>query len=395
MKPLFSESISFLADAAKYDICSSYLCFRGKKVSGRKGDISGRWIYPASLPDGKTVFLMKILLTNYCENDCAYCINRKSSNVKRYSIEPSKLAELFININRKKIADGLFLTSAVCKNPDSTMDKMIETIELLRKKYQYKGYIHLKILPGASFEAINKAILLADRVSVNIEAPSSETLKILTPQKDFYEDIILRMKWINESLLNYPRHTITYKRNNYPPTQTTQFVVGAAGENDKEILTTTNTLYLKFNLARVYFSAFQPIDDSPLSSHPPTPLIREHRLYQSDFLIRKYNFQIDEIIFDQRGNLPEKFDPKYNWAIHHPDFFPVEVNKAGKDELLRIPGIGPMTASRIIKERKKGVLKSLDDISKLGGIVKRARDFILLNGKFYPKPSQLSLFSNI
>ncbi len=371
------EKVQTLGEAARYDLCGA--CGESHRVK----DDMGRWIYPAALPDGKTVKLLKVLLTNACDNNCLYCLNRKDRNFRRTSFKPEELAHLFDQLHRAEMVQGLFLSSAVHGSPDRTMEKMIATAEILRNNYLYRGYIHLKILPGASWGCVEQATQVADRVSVNLEAPDQKWLRRLAPDKEL-DDLLAPLRWVRRLLEDGSERRVRRAG------QTTQFVVGAAGEPDKEILQTTERLYRELKLARVYFSAFQPLPDTPLEDRPTTPLLREHRLYQTDFLFRKYGFNVEELIFDQEGNLPLEADPKMVWALNHPHFFPVEVNRATREELLRVPGIGPRSARRIIKGRRLGRLRTLEDLQRLGAVAKRAAPFITLGGK--RPPFQLSLW---
>ncbi|MEW6686106.1 MAG: putative DNA modification/repair radical SAM protein [Candidatus Edwardsbacteria bacterium] len=372
------QKIEILGESAKYDLCGSYLCSCPPRI---RGGID-RWIYPAVMPDGKTIFLLKVLLTNACENDCDYCVNRCTRNFPRTSFKPEELAKLFIWLYQKRRVKGLFLSSAVNQSVAITMEGMLKTAEILRLRYKFRGYIHLKILPGAEFDYIRRAAELADRISVNLEAPNKDRLQKITSKKDFDKDILQQMKWI-KSL----REKETYVRLG----QTTQFVVGAADESDKEILITTDKLYREINLTRTYFSAFQPVAGTPLERHPPTPLLREHRLYQTDFLFRRYGFKLEEITFDNQGNLPLEQDPKTVWALYHPERFPLEINRATKEELLRIPGIGPKSAGRIIQLRSKNRFASLLELKRLGVVTRRAAPFILINGKWQEVGRQLRI----
>lgn len=371
------EKVQPLGEAARYDLCGA--CGESHRVK----DEVGRWIYPAALPDGKTVKLLKILLTNACDNNCLYCFNRKDRDFPRTSFKPEELAYLFDQLYRAEMVQGLFLSSAVHGSPDRTMEQMIATAEILRRNYLYRGYIHLKIMPGASWGCVERATQVADRVSVNLEAPGQKWLRRLAPDKEL-DDLLAPLRWVRRLLEDGGERRVRRAG------QTTQFVVGAAGEPDKEILQTTERLYREVKLARVYFSAFQPLEGTPLEDRPAAPLLREHRLYQTDFLFRRYGFNLKELIFDEEGNLPLEADPKMAWALHHPQLFPVEVNRATKEELLRVPGIGPRSASQIIKGRRLGWLRTLEDIQRLGAVAKRAAPFITLNGK---RPAfQLSLW---
>ncbi|MEW6095043.1 MAG: putative DNA modification/repair radical SAM protein [bacterium] len=360
------EKAKILGDAAKYDICLSS-CIAGGRAKDPKDPVN-RWIYPASLPDGKTTFLLKVLLSNECENDCKYCINRCGRDFARVSFEPEELVKLFIELYRNRSVHGLFLSSGVAWGINQTMGKMIKVVEILRKRYRFKGYIHLKILPGANFSYVERATQLANRVSLNLESPTQKGLSKIS-NKDIKNDIYQRMKWIDKII----------STENLRVSQTTQFVVGASDESDYELLKTTDWLYKNLNLARTYFSAFQPIENTPLESHPPTPLMREHRLYQADFLLRRYGFKFDELKFDEGGNLPLNLDPKMVFALTNMDKFPIEINKASKEELLRVPGIGPISAARIIKSKNK--FHTLDELKKVGVVIKRAAKFILIDGK--------------
>ncbi|MFQ6058783.1 MAG: putative DNA modification/repair radical SAM protein [Anaerolineae bacterium] len=371
------KKVEVLGQSAQYDLCGE--CGSASRV---RDDI-GRWIYPAVLPDGKTVKLLKILQSNACQKDCLYCPTRRGRDFRRIAFQPQELARLFDELHRRRLVQGLFLSSAVWGNPDHAMERIIATAEILRARYEFRGYIHLKIMPGASSAAVERAMELATRVSINLEAPNQERLARLAPGKDFEAELLAPLWRAKE---------IAQERGLAPAGLTTQFVVGPAGESDQELLSTTQRLYQEFGLARVYFSAFQPVPDTPLENHPPTPPLREHRLYQSDFLFRKYGFTIDELIFDAQGNLPMELDPKTLWAVSHPERFPVEVNRARKEELLRVPGIGPRSAARIVRLRRQGSFRSLGDLRRIGVVIRWAAPFILLDGR--RPPIQLSLWDS-
>lgn len=372
------QKIELLGRSAQYDLCGQ-AC--GTEAARVRDDLD-RWIYPAVLPDGKKINLLKVLLTNACENDCYYCANRASRNFRRISFTPEELAHTFDQMHRKGLVRGLFLSSGVC-NAARTMDRMIATVELVRHRYAFPGYVHLKILPGATFAHVERAVQLANRVSVNLEAPNPERLARIAPPKDFNAHLVQPLRWANRLIKEGQGQRASVS-------QTTQFVVGASDETDRELLSTTARLYREVGLARVYFSAFQPIIDTPLEDHPPTPPLREHRLYQSDFLFRQYGFTFEDLVFDDAGNLPSQADPKLTWAQAHPERFPVEVNHASREELLRIPGIGPTSASRILNLRQRGSFCELSDLRQIGAVARRAAPFILLNGK--QPPFQLSLW---
>lgn len=379
------EKIEILGDAAKYDLCGA--CFTQGKSAHRIRGPFGRWIYPAVMPDGKEILLLKVLMSNACENDCAYCFHRCSMNYRRVSFKPEELANLFITLKERGLVQGLFLSSAVSGSTEQTMKRMLTTVEILRFRYRFWGYIHLKVLPGASLGEVEQAVRLATRVSVNLEAPSAERLKKISTSKDFKNDLLLRIQWIKD---------IIKKTECTRAGQTTQFVVGAAGESDSEILKATDWLYNEMDLKRVYFSAFQPVENTPLESRQPTPLMREHRLYQADFLFRRYGFKLHELTFNSQGDLPLSADPKMVWARNHPERFPIEINTASKQELLRVPGIGPRSASRIIRQRRKGKIYQLEELKAFGTVARRAASFVLLDGR-KPKmqiPAQLGLWTD-
>ncbi|MBC7319835.1 putative DNA modification/repair radical SAM protein [bacterium] len=376
------EKLLILGRSAQYDLCGNYLCQGAHRI--RSG--YGQWIYPAVLPDGKEIKLFKVLLSNNCSNNCNYCANRCERDFTRIKFTPQELVKAFISLKERRLVQGLFLSSAVEYDPKKTMEDMIKAVEILRFNYGFNGYIHLKILPGVTRDYIEQAMRLADRVSVNLEAPSGEKLKKLSIDKDFDKDLLGTIKVIKEFVDKGIRPRAGY---------TTQFVVGPAGESDKELIYLVDRLYKELGLKRAYYSAFQPIKNTPLEDHPPTPLIREHRLYQADFLLRDYGFSANEFVFDREGKLFLPIDPKLAWAMNHPEYFPVEINTADITRLLRVPGIGPKSARRIIEFRKKEKIKDLETLKGLGVVVKRAKDFVLLNGKRVKEEryTQLSLIS--
>ncbi|HOL55708.1 MAG TPA: radical SAM protein [bacterium] len=374
------EKILVLGKSAQYDLCGNYLCQGTHRI--RSG--YGQWIYPAVLPDGKEIKLFKVLLSNNCSNNCNYCANRLERDFTRISFRPSELAKIFMALKEKRLVEGLFLSSAVEYDPKKTMEDMIKTVEILRYNYRFNGYIHLKILPGVTPDYIGQAMRLADRVSVNLEAPSGERLKRLSIEKDFEKDLLSAIKHINNFMEKGLKPRAGY---------TTQFVVGPAGESDRELILLVDKLYRELGLKRAYFSAFQPVKDTPLEDHTPTPLLREHRLYQADFLLRDYGFSAEELVFSREGGLYLPADPKYVWAMNHPELFPVEINTANREKLIRVPGIGPKSANRIIHFRKKEKIRDLETLKGLGVVVKRAKDFVLLDGKrVRDKNIQLALF---
>ena len=343
-------------------------------------DLAGA-IHNAVMPNGKRIALLKTMLTSACERNCGYCAFRQGRDFRRAAFSPDELAGLFMRLHQRHVAQGVFLSSGIAGGGPCTQDRLIATAEVLRRRYGFRGYIHLKIMPGAEKDQIRAAMRLADRVSVNLEAPNAERLACLAPLKVFSEELLQRLRWIEEIRRETPGRW---------PSSTTQFVVGAAGESDVELLTTTEFLHRQAGLARAYFSRFTPVHDTPLENHPPTSPRREHRLYQSSFLLRDYGFDVEELPFDAGGNLPLDSDPKLAWARRNLTQAPIELNTAGRRDLLRVPGIGPKCTERLLYERRRGRLRELSDLRKLGIVPKRAAPFILLDG--HRPAHQLSLW---
>jgi predicted DNA-binding helix-hairpin-helix protein len=369
--------IEALGESAQYDLCNA--C----GSATRRRDDLGKWIYPAALPDGKRVRVLKVLMTNVCEKNCYYCAVRASRDVPRTSFEPEELARAFDRLHRADLVDGIFLSSAVCAGSSRSMDRMIDCIHLIRTRYAFPGYVHLKLLPGASEAHIEQAVRLAHRVSVNLEAPNPERLAVIAPRKEFFQELSAPMR-VAKRLIDASGGRLA------PAGQTTQFVVGAAGEPDRELLATTSRLYREMGLARAYFSAFQPVPGTPLDGLSPTPAWREHRLYQADWLMRFYGFAFEDLVFDAAGCLPRQADPKRMYAQAHPERFPVEVNRASREELLRVPGLGPRSVSRILRWRREGSIRELSDLGRAGAVARRAAPFVLLDGR--RPPLQLTLW---
>ena len=343
------DKLKALAAAAQYDICG---------YSGTRDFVPSpaRFIYRSTLPGGGSVCLFKVLLTNVCTNDCAYCTNRVNRDFPRRAFLPEELARVFMQLYERRMVRGLFLSSGIADNPTHTMEAMIKTVEILRHRYGFRGYIHLKILPGASFDCVAEGCKLADRVSINMEAPTVQHLARLSKRKDLYRNIVEPMRWVKKLMASDERLT--------PSGQTTQFVVGAAGESDRDILRTTSALYHEVELRRAYFSPFRPVRNSPLEGRPPANPLRAHRLYQSDWLLRIYGFPLKEVelAFGEAGNLSLRRDPKLVIAESQPWLFPVDINRASYGELLRVPGIGPVSAQRIVDARRE---HSFDSVSQL------------------------------
>ncbi|MCX7820484.1 MAG: putative DNA modification/repair radical SAM protein [Brevinematales bacterium] len=326
-------------------------------------------VYRSSCGDGGCYSLLKILLTNYCEYDCAYCVNRKSNDIKRVIFTADEICELTRNYYDKGLIDGLFLSSGVIKNVDFTMELMLRAVKKLRFVYNYRGYIHLKIMPGCSEFLIDEAIKYANRVSVNLEIPNLDGLHKLCPEKK-EENLLKPIRYINQKILE----------NGYKKGQTSQLIIGATKDNDFQILKLSDNLYKKANLKRVYYSSFENVNNNLLPPDKNLPM-RERRLYQADWLVRVYNFNLNEII-KPGENLSLDFDPKTKWAIENVDLFPIEITKACFDELVRTPGIGFVSAKKIIEMRKNSYI-DLFSLSKIGVVLKKARHFITINGRFY------------
>jgi len=333
-------------------------------------------VHQAVMPGGKRIALLKTLLSSACERDCAYCAFRTGRDFRRATFTPNELAQLFMQMHQRGLAEGAFLSSGLTGGGVKTQDRIIAAAEILRRRYQFPGYIHLKIMPGAERDQIETAMRLADRVSVNLEAPNPRRLATLAPHKRFDDELLQRLRWIEE---------IRTQNTGRWPSSTTQFVVGAADETDLELLSTTEYLYRTAGLARAYFSGFSPVEDTPLQDHAPIRPRREHRLYQSSFLLRDYGFSVEELPFDRDGNLPLTRDPKLAWAEAHLAEAPVELNTADRHDLLRVPGIGPKSADRILRQRQRGTLSDLAHLRQLGIATKRLTPFILLDGRRPPR----------
>ncbi len=372
-----TDKLKILGKTAQFDVCGFPSIFARKDRKFQRF----KFIYPAVGKNGRCVRLFKVLQTNSCKGNCFYCANRKDRNFRRISFSPQELSRLFMEYYKRGWVDGLFLSSAIYQSANLSEEEMFKTVLYLREKYGYRGYIHYKILPGTDNELIKRVAPLVDRLSINLEATSNKYLSLLSPTKDFSDQLLSGMKEICQINKEKPLKAGI----------TTQLVVGAAGEKDKEILNLSYQLYKFYRLWRVYYSAFMPIIDTPLENLSPCLPLREYRLYQASFLLRGYGFTPKELSFDKDGNLPKKFDPKLAWAISHPDNFPVEINKAGFWQLLRIPGIGKISARRIVKNRKDNKFTKIDQLKSTGAVVSRARDFVTLEGKFYPSPKKSAL----
>jgi len=437
------DKLKVLSDAAKYDVSCATSGVQ-RENTGKIGSAQSMGICHSWSADGRCISLLKVLFTNNCVYDCQYCVNRRSANVQRASFEPDELASLVIEFYRRNYIEGLFLSSAVEVSPDFTTERIIRAIRTLREQYGFAGYIHAKIVPGVSPELVQQVGLLADRLSINIELPTTRSLELLAPQKKMAA-IVAPMKQIKETILerkqlhspytarstgdqglmimetgeDFPQglkqqiqSRSGYKEKFAPAGQSTQMIIGATPESDRRIIKTSESLYKTFNMKRVYFSAYIPVGNPAQTLLPSimtaVPLRRENRLYQADWLMRFYKFTADEIIDEANPFLDLEVDPKMAWALRNLKHFPMEVNKVSYEELLRIPGVGTISAMRIIRQRRQAAVK-FDDLKKLGVVVKRAQYFLTCGGKYYggvqqdpalirlkllPPENQLSMFSD-
>ncbi len=373
--PSFETRLATLTQAARHDLS----CACGPSTP-RQRSSDGLWIYPTALPSGERVPMLKVLQASGCERGCLYCVERLGGQSPPVTLQPDELARAFVELHRQHRAFGLFLSSAIRGGAVATMDRMLATVELLRGRHRFRGYVHLKVIPGSRPDQVERAMALATRLSVNMEAPTAGHLERIAPGKQFDGQIIAPMRQIARAEADG-----RFARAG----QTTQLVVGAAGESDRQIAGAAAWAYRELALARVYYSSLQPVAGTALEDRAPVPFMREHRLYQVDFLLRSYGFALDEIAFDEGGALPLELDPKSAWARGHPERFPVEVNTAPVSELLRVPGVGPTSARRIVGVRRKERLRSVEALRALGVSWRIAAPFVLLDGK--PAIRQLSL----
>lgn len=431
------DKLRILADAAKYDVACTSSGVDRKGKEGYLGNARACGICHSFASDGRCISLLKILMTNHCVYDCKYCINRKSNDVVRTTFTPEEICQLTMEFYKRNYIEGLFLSSGVLNNPTYTMERMCETLRLLREKYHFNGYIHVKTIPGAPDELLAAAGYLADRISINLELPTAESLEKLAPNKNF-QTILNPMGKVSSTIAKHRlaigkdarmerSHTNYYLEKNIfhsakletgkssmesettlpqireqslplsvsgmdwkrpfaPAGQSTQMIIGASGESDYNLIKTTQKLYQSYDLKRVFFSAYIPLnEDSALPKiGTPPPLLREHRLYQADWLLRFYGFEAEELLSEEKPNFNELVDPKCDWALRHLELFPVEIQTASYDMILRIPGIGPKSAGRIMKARRYGSL-SFENLKKMGVVLKRAHYFITCGGKMMYK----------
>lgn len=382
------DKLTVLTDAAKYDAsCTSSgvrRSFQPGKIGNTSSSVAG--CCHSFSADGRCISLLKVLMTNCCVYDCKYCVNRRSNDTRRATFSPRELAELTIQFYRRNYIEGLFLSSGVLQSPDYTMLRMIDALRILRREYGFNGYIHAKAIPGASPELVQQLGYLADRLSVNIELPSQRGLAALAPDKT-KSAILAPMRLIREQGRQNKEELVKYRHAPAfaPAGQSTQLIVGATEDSDRHILHLTESLYDRYRLKRVFYSAYVPVVENPMlpALHTKPPLLREHRLYQADWLLRFYGFRAEEILDEAHPNFDPNLDPKCYWAITHPEQFPVEIMTADLERLLRVPGIGPTGARRILSARRTGLLQ-FEDLHKMGIVLKRAQFFILCGGRMRP-----------
>lgn len=383
-----NEKLNILSDAAKYDVaCTSSGTSRKNDGTGM-GSCEQSGICHSFSADGRCISLLKILFTNECVYDCKYCINRRSNDVPRASFTPDEVCTLTMEFYRRNYIEGLFLSSGVFQSPDYTMELLCATLYKLRREHNFQGYIHVKTIPGASPELVQRLGFLADRMSVNLELPTAESLKLLAPHKT-RKTILAPMRQVQNRMDENKKELAIYRSapKFVPAGQSTQMIIGATPETDYQIINVAESLYQKFGLKRVFYSAFIHVNEDknlPAKTDEGPPLLREHRLYQADWLLRNYHFEAKELLSEENPNFNVLLDPKCNWALKHLEEFPVEVNRASYEMLLRVPGLGYKSAVRIVKARKMGML-DFGDLKKMGVVLKRAMYFLTCNGRMmYP-----------
>lgn len=378
MKESVLEKLTILAESAKYDVSCASSGTTRKNVPGTLGSAKGWGICHSFTEDGRCVSLLKIMQTNYCIYDCAYCVNRRSNDIPRTTLSVDELVELTIEFYRRNYIEGLFLSSGILKNADYTMERMVRVVKQLRTVHGYNGYIHMKSIPGASPELIREAGLYADRLSVNVEIAKEPNLKFLAPDKD-HKSIFEPMGHISNGVLAHIEEKKLFRHapRFAPAGQSTQLIVGATDETDREILSLSTSLYGRPSMKRVYYSGYVPVNayDKRLPALKQAPLVRENRLYQADWLMRFYGFRSDEIVDDSYPNLDLEIDPKLAWALRHPEAFPVDINRADYEMILRVPGIGVKSAKMIVASRRYGRLDAFS-LKKIGAVMKKAQYFI-------------------
>ena len=386
------ERLRILTESAKYDVsCSSSGTVRRGKQGFVGNTVGGVGICHSFSDDGRCISLLKVMLTNSCMYDCAYCVNRRSNDIPRATLSVSELVEITMEFYRRNYIEGLFLSSGVVRSPDYTMERLVAIVRELRTTQRFYGYIHLKSIPGASQELLSQAGLYADRMSVNIEIPKEESLKLLAPEKD-HQSVFQPMKLIQQGVLENKedRRRFHHAPRFVPAGQSTQMIVGATKESDRDILTMSSMLYTQPTMRRVYYSGYVSVNtyDTRLPVLKQPPLVRENRLYQADWLLRFYQYKVEEIVDEQHPDLDLEIDPKLSWALRHPEFFPVDVNTADYETLLRVPGLGVKSAVTIVNSRRFGRLTSFD-LKRIGVVMKKAKYFITCHELTSPLPGSI------
>lgn len=386
------NKLRILTESAKYDVsCSSSGTIRANRGQGVGNTVSGVGICHSFADDGRCISLLKVMLTNYCMYDCAYCINRTSNDIPRATLSVSELVELTMEFYRRNYIEGLFLSSGVVRNPDYTMERLVRVVKDLRTIHRFNGYIHLKSIPGASRELVSEAGLYADRMSVNIEIPNENSLKLLAPEKNF-QSVYEPMKFIQQGVLENKeeRRHLRHVPRFVPAGQSTQMIVGATPDRDRDILRLSSALYARPTMRRVYYSGYIHVNtyDKRLPILKQPPLVRENRLYQADWLLRFYQFKVEEIVDDTHPDLDLEIDPKLAWALRHPEQFPVDINKADYEMILRVPGIGVKSATLIVNSRRFGRVTSFH-LKKMGVVMKKAKYFITCGELLSPSVNEL------
>jgi len=386
------NKLRILTESAKYDVsCSSSGTVRANRGQGVGNTVGGVGICHSFADDGRCISLLKVMLTNYCMYDCAYCINRTSNDIPRATLSVSELVELTMEFYRRNYIEGLFLSSGVVRNPDYTMERLVRVVKDLRTIHRFNGYIHLKSIPGASRELVSEAGLYADRMSVNIEIPNENSLKLLAPEKNF-QSVYEPMKFIQQGVLENKeeRRHLRHVPRFVPAGQSTQMIVGATPDRDRDILRLSSALYARPTMRRVYYSGYIHVNtyDKRLPILKQPPLVRENRLYQADWLLRFYQFKVEEIVDDTHPDLDLEIDPKLAWALRHPEQFPVDINKADYEMILRVPGIGVKSATLIVNSRRFGRVTSFH-LKKMGVVMKKAKYFITCGELLSPSVNEL------
>lgn len=363
------EKLELLADAARYDLCASTL--PGRRFTRQ------RVVSVEDGPDQRARPVFRVLMSSTCAWNCAYCPLRAAHDTPRASLAPEELAAAFLPRYQAGAVQGLFVSTAVHDGVDRAVDRMLDGVELLRNQHGYTGYVHVKLLPGTSAANVERAARLANRLSLNLEAPSASYLARISPERSWHSDLVERLVWARE----------WQQAGALPAGTATQFVVGAAGEHDRDLLSTGSWLYRELGMRRIYFGAFRPGAGTPLANAAATPLVRVQRLQQADWMLRQYGFGDGELPFDDAGDLPLHLDPKLAWALANPAWFPIELNTAAPDQLLRVPGLGPLSVARILRLRRINPFRELRHLTSLSSQAARARDFVTLDGRFFGRPA--------